>query len=242
MSDESRGTREKEKLGEDTVEDPGLIPGEGTEENVMELDDFSQDDSGKDVQPGLRRSPISIEVHVVQTTSDPADPVSGSSESLQTERCDSDYSSMKSIPGYEETLSELDRSSLEKTTSVSPLNFSASYSKSEDPAREGSDFTKADLKAKPKANNSARGPALRTHGGWDGEADRRSNQSRRTVKEGVCCCYQTVHRGCLQCVEETPAMLPGLVLSLAFCVTIIVLIPTTGRVRYPLTPPTLCNH
>uniref|UniRef100_H3CDG0 adenylate cyclase n=1 Tax=Tetraodon nigroviridis TaxID=99883 RepID=H3CDG0_TETNG len=29
--------------------------------------------------------------------------------------------------------------------------------------------------------------------------------------------------------EETPAMLPGLVLSMAFCVTIIVLIPTTGR-------------
>ncbi|XP_068443810.1 adenylate cyclase type 2-like [Clinocottus analis] len=67
---------------------------------------------------------------------------------------------------------------------------------------------------------------------WDdecGDEDRRSTRSRQSVKEGVCCCYQAFHRAFLQCVEETPAMLSGLVLSLAFCVAIIVLIPTTGR-------------
>ncbi|XP_034412641.1 adenylate cyclase type 2-like [Cyclopterus lumpus] len=61
------------------------------------------------------------------------------------------------------------------------------------------------------------------------DEDMRSTRSRRSVKEGVCCCYQAVHRAFLQCVEETPAMLSGLVLSLAFCVAIIVLIPATGR-------------
>ncbi|KAJ0055956.1 hypothetical protein NL108_017055, partial [Boleophthalmus pectinirostris] len=40
---------------------------------------------------------------------------------------------------------------------------------------------------------------------------------------------QAVHRGCLRCVEETPAMLSGLVLSLCFCVALIILLTTTGR-------------
>ncbi|XP_077445508.1 adenylate cyclase type 4 isoform X2 [Stigmatopora argus] len=49
------------------------------------------------------------------------------------------------------------------------------------------------------------------------------------VAHAVGCCFRSVHRGSLRCVEETPAMLAGLVLSLAFCVAIVVLIPTTGR-------------
>ncbi|KAK2862890.1 hypothetical protein Q5P01_002423 [Channa striata] len=65
----------------------------------------------------------------------------------------------------------------------------------------------------------------------DGEEDRQSTGSKRSVKEGVCCCYHAVHRAFLQCVEETPAMLSGLMLSLAFCLAVIILIPTTGRVR-----------
>ncbi|XP_068584387.1 adenylate cyclase type 2-like [Cebidichthys violaceus] len=70
---------------------------------------------------------------------------------------------------------------------------------------------------------------------WDygdedgGDEDRRSTRSRQSVKEGVCCCYQAFNRAFLQCVEETPAMVSGLVLSLAFCVAIIILIPATGR-------------
>ncbi|KAK7910491.1 hypothetical protein WMY93_015175 [Mugilogobius chulae] len=63
----------------------------------------------------------------------------------------------------------------------------------------------------------------------DGDEDERSMLSRRSVAQSLCCCFQAVHRGCLRCVEETPAMLSGLVLSLCFCVAIIVLLSTTGR-------------
>lgn len=285
MSDESRDAGEKKKPGKEalrgSIKDPGVVSADGTDGNLLELEDFSQNEStqsgdSKDLQSGLCRSPVSIEVHVVQAPQVPeplrckraagvATPagelIQGSSDSSQTDsgtlQCDSDYSSMKSSPGYactsfspdfcEERLSELDRSSLEKTTTVSPVNFSASYSKTsqKNNPKKDSGISETDLnKAKPKNDNSARDVTsargrgiLRTRKSVDvssdkEELDRRSNHSRRTVKEGMCCCYQTVHRGCLQCVEETPAMLPGLVLSLAFCVTIIVLIPTTGRVRH----------
>lgn len=295
MSDESQGTPEN-KLQEaappqGSGKDPGPVSG-----NELELEDFGQNESerssdGQDLESGLCRAPVSIEVHVVQAPQAPQGPqgpqvpqvpqapglqegdraagvngklVNGSSDSLQTDggafQCDSDYSSMKSSPGYactsfspdfcEERLSELDKSVLEKTTTVSPLNFSASYSKTgkADHLNAGSDVCETDLsEAKSKTDSSVRqGPSARARRApqkrdspdarldKEGrEPDGRSNHSRRTVKEGMCCCYQTVHRGCLQCVEETPAMLPGLVLSLAFCVTIIVLIPTTGRVRHP---------
>lgn len=254
--------------------EPGVVSADETDGNLLELDDFSQNEStqsvdSKDLQSGLCRSPVSIEVHVVQAPHVPeplrgervadmtppaGDLVEGSSDSSQTDsgtlQCDSDYSSMKFSPKFcEERLSELDRSSLEKTTAVSPVNFSASYSKvsHKNNPHKGSGISETDLnKAKLKTDNSAREVTsargrriLRTRDSVDvrsdkedREPDRRSNHSRRTVREGMCCCYQTVHRGCLQCVEETPAMLPGLVLSLAFCVTIIVLIPTTGRVRH----------
>lgn len=303
MSDESRDGLEKEleeAAWQGSGKDPGLGSANGADGNHLELEDFRQDESkrsdhGQDLDLGLCRAPVSIEVRVVQAPRAPQEPqepqapqeplepqapepvegeravgvnrelVKGSSDSLQTDggalQCDSDYSSMKSSPSYtctsfspdfcEERLSELDRSALEKTTNVSPLNFSASYSKTSKNTNlnAGSDLCEADFsKAGAKTDNSvrrgtsARGrralrkrDSLDTGPDEDGkESDGRSNHSRRTVKEGMCCCYQTVRRGCLQCVEETPAMLPGLVLSLAFCVTIIVLIPTTGRVRHPI--------
>lgn len=295
MSDESQCTQEnklQEGASRGSGKDPGLVSG-----NELELEDLSQNESergsdGQDLESGLCRAPVSIEVHVVQAPQAPQGPqppqglqapqapelqegdqaagvsgelVNGSSDSFQMDggafQCDSDYSSMKSSPGYactsfspdicEERLSELDKSVLEKTTTVSPLNFSASYSKmgKNDNLNAGSDVCETDLsEAKSKTDNSVReGPSARgrrapqKRDSLDARTDKegrepdgRSNHSKRTVKEGMCCCYQTVHRGCLQCVEETPAMLPGLVLSLAFCVTIIVLIPTTGRVRHPI--------
>lgn len=283
MSNESQDTKEKkleEAASQGSLKDPGLVYGNGTDGNFVELDDFSQNESkqssdSQDLQSGLCRAPVSIDVHVVRAPQAPKllqgdraagvnrDLVQGSSDSLQmdggTLQCDSDYSSMKSSPGYactsfspvfcEERLSELDRSILEKTSTVSSVNFSASYSKTSkiNSPNNGSDISKTDFNiANSKAVNSVREgtsardrQALRTRNSLDTrsdkkgrESDRRSDHSRRTVKEGMCCCYQTVHRGCLQCVEETPAMLPGLVLSLAFCVTIIVLIPSTGRVRH----------
>ncbi|XP_033839987.2 adenylate cyclase type 4-like [Periophthalmus magnuspinnatus] len=63
----------------------------------------------------------------------------------------------------------------------------------------------------------------------DEDEDGRSILSRRSVAESVCCCFQAVHRGCLRCVEETPAMLSGLVLSLCLCIALIILLSTTGR-------------
>lgn len=56
-----------------------------------------------------------------------------------------------------------------------------------------------------------------------------SGPSQPSLCERVCCCYRVFHRGFLQCVEETPAMLPGLLLAIGFCIAIIILIPATGR-------------
>lgn len=247
------------------------------------LNQSTQSNDVNVLQSGLRESQVSIDVDVVKTAQapeplkahsslrgtsmtqravdhdalvgSPSDwPHTDNSTSSQTNGCcDSDYSSMKSSPGYtctsfstdlcEEQLSELDRSSLEKTNPVSPVNFSASYSNGLDdkPSR-------ADMNVTPKAENSScKGSSDLPDGSskvhqtrdsinvrWDKDdedEDGRSSHSRRSVKEGMCCCYQAFHRAFLRCVEETPAMLSGLVLSLAFCVSIIVLIPTTERVR-----------
>lgn len=185
--------------------------------------------------------------------------VNVSSDSLQTDnstsQCDSDYNSMKSSPGYTctsfstelcgEMLSELDRSSFEKTNQVSSVNFSASYSKMSSKNNPHHDRGKDSNAVSKDGNSFAEGPSAadkpvhRTRDSidvrWDteeGEETQQSSQSRSTVKDGMCCCYQAVQRGFLQCVEETPAMLSGLVLSLAFCVTVIVLTATTGRVRH----------
>uniref|UniRef100_A0AAR2JDF2 adenylate cyclase n=1 Tax=Pygocentrus nattereri TaxID=42514 RepID=A0AAR2JDF2_PYGNA len=45
----------------------------------------------------------------------------------------------------------------------------------------------------------------------------------------MCCCYQAVRQAFLRCLEETSIVVPGLVLTILFCVTIIIIIPTTGR-------------
>lgn len=280
MSDESQERELEEAATQGSSKDPALVCDSATDCNVVELDDFSQNESrqssdSQDLQSELCRAPVSIDVHVVQAPQAPEllegdktaggtrNLVKGSFDSLHmdigTLQCDSDYSSMKSSPSYactsfspdfcEERLSELDRSVLEKNMTMSPVNFSAAYSKTSKKKKpnNGSDISETECnKAKPKSDNLVREEmsapgrralrtlnSLSTRTDKEGrESDRQSNRSRRTVKEGMCCCYQTVHRGCLQCVEETPAMLPGLVLSLAFCVTIIVLIPTTGRVRH----------
>ncbi|XP_051256714.1 adenylate cyclase type 4 [Dicentrarchus labrax] len=177
-------------------------------------------------------------------------PVNSSSDRPQTDSngtspqangcSDSDYSSTKSSPGYanttfstdlgDEELPELDRSSFEKTNTISPVNLS-------EPNLDASDKNTKSSSDNDRDNFETAETSVKIYQTrdsidmrWDEEdrdEDRRSTQSRRTVKEGMCCCYQAFHRAFLQCVEETPAMLSGLVLSLAFCVVIIVLIPTT---------------
>ncbi|XP_059211326.1 adenylate cyclase type 4-like [Centropristis striata] len=180
-------------------------------------------------------------------------PVNSSSDRLQTDNgisSQTNYSSTKSSE-----LSEIDASSFEKTKSISPVNFSEpSLDATNEIIKNSPDDDRGDSKmdfaVKPKAESSQSGsspefpdtslkvaqPRDSIDVRWDdeyvdedGDEDRRSTRSRQSVKEGVCCCYQAFHRACLQCVEETPAMLTGLVLSLAFCIALIVLIPTTGR-------------
>ncbi|KAL7841460.1 hypothetical protein SRHO_G00251510 [Serrasalmus rhombeus] len=55
------------------------------------------------------------------------------------------------------------------------------------------------------------------------------SRTQRSVAEGMCCCYQAVRQAFLRCLEETSIVVPGLVLTILFCVTIIIIIPTTGR-------------
>ncbi|XP_077399485.1 adenylate cyclase type 2 [Vanacampus margaritifer] len=143
---------------------------------------------------------------------------------------DSDYSSTRSSPGYASTsfsgdLSELSGTSfLKKTNPVSPVSEQTVKSKKSKKGAKSRHTSKSS-----KKNGSSSKDAVSTGSSADHEEGRGSTRSRRSAAEGVSCCCRSVHRGCLQCVEETPAMLSGLVLSLAFCVAIIVLIPTTGR-------------
>ncbi|XP_026183160.1 adenylate cyclase type 2 [Mastacembelus armatus] len=179
-----------------------------------------------------------------------------SSSLLQMGGCsDSDYSSTISSPSYACTsfntdpcdkLSEVDGGLFEKTNSMCPANFTSQLNNmkknSPDDDRENAEINLV----KPQAENPLSGslPTFPHDSSTDaqimdsinvrldeedGDDDKRSARSRRSVKEGVCCCYQAVHGAFLRCVEETPAMLSGLVLSLAFCLTIIILIPTTRK-------------
>ncbi|XP_020505029.2 adenylate cyclase type 2-like [Labrus bergylta] len=207
---------------------------------------------------GLEESQISVVVGVAKTAQAP-EPLKANSllkgaageDRLQTHNSnsDSDYSVTKSNPGYvnagfipdfcDVELSELDRSSLEKTNHISPLNFSeptsdknTKISPEEDGGESRTDWTDEPKgeKSLSEVSSDAFQPRDSIDVRWDeDDEDRRSTQSGRSVKEGVCCCYQAFNRGCLRCVEETPAMLSGLMLSLAFCVALIILIPTTRK-------------
>ncbi|XP_034712928.1 adenylate cyclase type 4-like [Etheostoma cragini] len=169
--------------------------------------------------------------------------VNSSSDRLQTD------STSSQTNGY----SGLGRKSFEKRKTNSPVNFSepsldtSNKNTKNIPDDERGDF-KTDFTVKPKAENSISGSSHALpevsfefaqtrdsidvrwddrYGDEDGHKERQSNRSRQSVKEGVCCCYQAFNRAFLQCMEETPAMLSGLVLSLAFCVTLIVVTAAT---------------
>ncbi|XP_054609450.1 adenylate cyclase type 4-like isoform X2 [Dunckerocampus dactyliophorus] len=178
-----------------------------------------------------------------QHTNDDAQ-VSLSSERLQAdsassqtnEYSDSDYGSIQSSPGYASTsfsgkdLSELSSSSFENTNSVSSINpFEYMSMKSKKSTKNRLSSGRGDSKSKKKPVPTQENDSVSDRGNTGDEEEQQSKQPRHIVTERVCCCYRSMHRGCLQCVEETPAMLSGLVLSLAFCVAIIVLIPTMGR-------------
>ncbi|XP_034425194.1 adenylate cyclase type 4-like isoform X2 [Hippoglossus hippoglossus] len=232
----------------------GQVPGG----EILELDEFRKTTHGvkqstnidmlKGNQSGLSESEVSIEVGVVKTAQAP-EPLAvamalqpSDHDRLQTHN-DSDYSSTKSSPGYTSTsfntdlcgdeLSELDGSSLEKANAVSAASSddknSPDGNKSDLEPKEGPSFCDAFQDFSPKLSQT-RDSFDAGCDEADGDEDGRSIRSGQSVKEGVCGCYQAIHRAFLRCVEETPAMLSGLVLSLAFCVAIIVLIPATRDV------------
>lgn len=163
---------------------------------------------------------------------------------LQHDSCtDSDYSSTMSIPRYCDG-EPLELKSFEKTSSISTINLSGSSSdKPNNVSKISLDDNRYSSPSNIRSTRNSLGSSgfkvveprdsvdVRSSVG-KGDDDRRSTRSRRSVKEGMCCCYQTTSRAFLQCVEETPAMLSGLLLSLVFCVVMIVIIPATRRVRH----------
>lgn len=61
--------------------------------------------------------------------------------------------------------------------------------------------------------------------------DDEPHESRWRSGRGACCCFRAVNMAFLRCLEETPLLVSGLLLAILFCVTIIIIIPSTGRVR-----------
>ncbi|KAG7495822.1 adenylate cyclase type 4-like [Solea senegalensis] len=210
----------------------------------LELDEFSQTPSG------VIGVTASLDAGVVKTAHAP-EPFKASSVPLNETNgnSDSDYSSTRSSPGYTCLHADLGdpalaRSSFENTNPASSVNLPEPNldSKTDNYSRYGN----RDNSAEGNTDNSLcvsstvfpDKPSMMYHprdsidSWWDGadeDNDMQSTRSRQSLKDGVCCCYQAIHRSFLRCVEETPAMLSGLVLSLLFCVVIIILIPTTGR-------------
>ncbi|KAM9836956.1 adenylate cyclase type 4 [Aulostomus maculatus] len=224
---------------------------------MLELDDLSHTSepgvpgsqagpSESQVEVGVVRTARFAEPLVVSPGGKPTDEEASVSDGLQrtssqTDGCiDSDYSSTKSSPGcssfstdsFDEDL--LNGHSFERTNTTTSTSVDANKSNEISPndGRTGNHKSEDCCSSPTLTDVSSNVLQSRDSIGWmedDEDEERGSTHSRRTVTEGVCCCYQAVHRAFLQCVEETPAMVSGLVLSLAFCVAIIVLIPTTGR-------------
>ncbi|XP_051981336.1 adenylate cyclase type 4-like [Xyrauchen texanus] len=56
-----------------------------------------------------------------------------------------------------------------------------------------------------------------------------ANDQKNASCNSGCSCCRKMHRAFLHSLEETPLMVSGLVLTILFCVTIIIIIPSTGR-------------
>ncbi|XP_034533153.1 adenylate cyclase type 2-like [Notolabrus celidotus] len=217
--------------------------------DLVKTTDGVKQQSGDVLKPGLDASQGSVEVGVAKTVQ-ALEPLKANSllqGASVTPHEDNGAPDSDSNRGHvnagfssdltDEELSEFNRNTLDKTNHISPLNFSEPGLDAQDSPEGDKDEPKSDLTDKHKGENSQSDdstdvfqPRDSIDVRWDDDdEDTGSTRSRRSVKEGVCCCFQVFHRGCLQCVEETPAMLSGLVLSLAFCVALIVLIPTTVR-------------
>uniref|UniRef100_A0A3P9MKP3 adenylate cyclase n=1 Tax=Oryzias latipes TaxID=8090 RepID=A0A3P9MKP3_ORYLA len=189
-----------------------------------------------------------------QGASSPADQPSAENTMALQMSSDSDYSSMKSSPGSVSTsldfcndeLLQMDGASMEKNNFVCSVNTSQSSlhsaHKEHSHVPDDDKLVKScpDRIGRSTPSRTSLDPCHQTRGSIDGclyeddpDADGQSSRSKRSMKEGVCCCFQATHRGFLRCMEETPSMLSGLLLALVFCVVIIVVIAATGRVSPP---------
>ncbi|KAK9524963.1 hypothetical protein VZT92_017319 [Zoarces viviparus] len=246
MPDKWQDLQEKGRTGEGAPE-VSFVPDSVVVSNIVELDDFSrtkagvkQSEQSGDVnilprnggskgRKGLSESQVSVEVGVAKTEQAPgpleANPLlKGTSVTPQASDRDAQATSS---PDYKR---QTDNGVSEKTKPFTVVDFSGPSLESsiKDTNKSLDDDSPGDVAfkvAQPRDSIDVRWD----DGDEDRDEDRRSTRSRQSVKEGVCCCYQAFNRAFLQCVEETPAMVSGLVLSLAFCVAIIVLIPATGR-------------
>ncbi|TDG99549.1 hypothetical protein EPR50_G00195420 [Perca flavescens] len=256
MPDELQGFQEKDMPGEEAPQVslvPNIVAVSSDRAGKIPVSQSGLGDSQVFVEFGVAKTaqatkPLKANswlkgTGVTPQATDHDAPINSSSDRLQTDSTSSQTNNCIALDGKP----------FEKTKPNTPVIFSetsldtSNKNTKNSPDDERGD-SKTDLTVKPKAENSLSGstPALPEvsfkvaqtrqsidvrwddkYGDEDGCEERQSNRSRQSVKEGVCCCYQAFHRAFLQCVEETPAMLTGLVLSLAFCVTLIVIIATT---------------
>ncbi|XP_076018718.1 adenylate cyclase type 2 [Genypterus blacodes] len=173
---------------------------------------------------GLTDAQVYVEVGVVKTEAapEPLKPGSYTGATPTALRTDEATSSDNNNSGSSTDLPDAGSFALEERpsdrTHVSTSNRSSENSPGSDAEPTGTS---------PNITQTRHSASIR----WaeDDNEDAWNTTSRRSVSQSVCCCFRVLHRGFLRCVEETPAMLTGLLLSLALCVVIIILIPTTGR-------------
>uniref|UniRef100_A0A3Q2ZBJ7 Adenylate cyclase type 4 n=1 Tax=Hippocampus comes TaxID=109280 RepID=A0A3Q2ZBJ7_HIPCM len=192
---------------------------------ALELDhiaDTADDEGLLASQSGLSQSqasahlPEPLLVDFLSTSGSDAPEVDPSSQNLDL-AFDSDYGSTHSSPGSASTafsgdLSELTGSSFENTNSLSPANL-FEHTLGGNQSKKRAKKKQTTKSSKKKENASTPNEVVSTSSSADHEEGHGSTHSQRSVAESVNCCYRSMHRGCLQCGEETPAMLTGLVLS-----------------------------
>lgn len=191
--------------------------------NHLELKNLNKNEAEVE-QSGFSRSQIP---HLAQTVGTLDKNELDVKESCSNLGSDSDYSSSKSSLDIttDSTFSSIELAEDDEHHKQDPRKASVHFS---DPMTDGVEQIQAYSTTSGRASVVSVG-SVDVRWSEDGDDDGRSLRSRRSIAEGVCCCYRVFRRGCLRCVEETPAVVTALVLSLAFCVAIIVLVTSTGR-------------
>lgn len=219
---------------------PNIVVDKNGKENNFKLKNLNKKDPELD-KSGLADSQIFVEVGVAKTSKAIQPNLAKTVDQNET-TTSNDIQAGCSNPGSDSDYSS-SKSSLENVTiltfSTNELNNQGPETRKasvhfSDPMMDSSDQIQDFLTIREDYSTIRERSSVVSIGSVseDGDFHGGSVRSRRSVAEGVCCCYQVVHRGCLRCVEETPAVVTALVLSLVFCVVIIVLVKSTGRKLY----------